>query len=122
MLRGAMRQSDVTVGGRDLRLRPHHRRHPRPRPAAARLPAALSSARAAWRLGFDKVRFTQLLRDGGLGLGEAVTSLTGRLLADKEVRLNSLSAWPRRLGAACRPAPTSACTTSGFTRTPLAST
>jgi hypothetical protein len=37
-----------------------------------------------WRPGFDKVRFTRLLRDGGLGLGEAV-ELTGRLLADQEV-------------------------------------
>lgn len=30
------------------------------------------------------MRFTRLLRDGGLGLGEAV-DLTGRLLADQEV-------------------------------------
>ena len=37
-----------------------------------------------WRPGFDKVRFTRLLRDGGLGLGEAV-DLTGRLLADQEI-------------------------------------
>ena len=37
-----------------------------------------------WRPGFDKVRFTRLLRDGGLGLSEAV-ELTGRLLADQEV-------------------------------------
>ena len=36
-----------------------------------------------WRPGFDKVRFTRLLRDGGLGLREAV-DLTGRLLADQE--------------------------------------
>jgi hypothetical protein len=37
-----------------------------------------------WRPGFDKVRFTRLLRDGGLGLSEAV-ALTGRLLADEEI-------------------------------------
>ena len=30
------------------------------------------------------VRFTRLLRDGGLGLAEAV-ELTGRLLADQEI-------------------------------------
>ena len=37
-----------------------------------------------WRPSFDKVRFTRLLRDGGLGLGEAV-DLTDRLLADHEI-------------------------------------
>ena len=44
------------------------------------------SLRPAWLASksFDKVRFTRLLRDGGLGLGEAV-DLTDRLLADHEI-------------------------------------
>ncbi len=37
-----------------------------------------------WRPGFDKVRFTQFLRDGGLPLAEAVTA-TGRFLSEEEI-------------------------------------
>jgi hypothetical protein len=39
-----------------------------------------------WCPGFDKVRFTQLLRDGGLPLGEAIDA-TARLLAGHQVAL-----------------------------------
>ena len=52
----------------------------RPRSSSAGIELRLRG----WRPGFDKVRFTRLLRDGGLGLGEAV-ELTGRLLADQEI-------------------------------------
>lgn len=37
-----------------------------------------------WRPGFDKVRFTQFLRDGGLPLAEAVTA-TDWLVSDEEI-------------------------------------
>ena len=58
-----------------------------PARAASRLrssSAGIELRLRGWRPGFDKVRFTRLLRDGGLGLREAV-DLTGRLLADQEV-------------------------------------
>ena len=60
---------------------------PTPAPAASR---PLSSSTGVelrlrgWRPGFDKVRFTRQLRDGGVGLSEAV-DLTERLLADEEI-------------------------------------
>lgn len=45
---------------------------------------ALELRLCGWRPGFDKVRFTQLLRDAGLPLRNAVTA-TGRLLANESV-------------------------------------
>ena len=55
----------------------------RPRSSSAGIEPRLRG----WRPGFDKVRFTRLLRDGGLGLGEAV-ELTGRLLNDQEISVH----------------------------------
>ena len=59
----------------------------RPRSSSAGIELRLHG----WRPGFDKVRFTRLLRDGGLGLSEAV-ELTGRLLADQEISVSRATA------------------------------
>ena len=51
-----------------------------------------------WRPGFDKVRFTQLLRDEGLPLSQAVTA-TGRLLANERVTVRLMA--PRNAAGLC---------------------
>lgn len=52
-----------------------------------------------WRPGFDKVRFTRLLRGGGRGPGEAVEP-TGRLLVDQEISVR-FRQFEDRHAAAC---------------------
>ena len=60
---------------------------PAPPQDASRLPsssAGLELRLCGWWPGFDKVRFTRLLRDEGLPLRNDVTA-TGRLLANESV-------------------------------------
>lgn len=66
---------------------------PAPTPVAslARSSSGVDLTVRGWRPGFDKVRFTQLLRDGGFPLGEAVDA-TARLLAGDPVALRLT--WP----------------------------
>ena len=59
---------------------------------------ALELRLRGWRPGFDKVRFTQLLRDEGLPLSQAVTA-TGRLLANEGVTLRLMG--PRDAAGLC---------------------
>ena len=64
-------------------------------PAPPALTPVVSRARSSsgvdltvrgWRPGFDKIRFTQPLCDGGLSLGEAIDA-TAQLLAGDQVAL-----------------------------------
>ena len=59
---------------------------------------ALELRLRGWRQGFDKVRFTQLLRDEGLPLSQAVTA-TGRLLANERVTVRLMA--PRNAAGLC---------------------
>ena len=74
---------------------------PAPPRAASHDPSssgALELRLYGWRPGFDKVRFTQLLRDEGLPLSQAVTA-TGRLLANEGVTVRLMA--PRNAAGLC---------------------